>query len=106
MQIYFDRFESLEDVQEAFYISNSDLEGVEIIYAHYETPAYEGYAHVIFIKRGRIYEVNGSHCSCFGLEDQWHPEETVPLALLNRPNVSKEAKDNIKEYYKNLMIFF
>lgn len=26
---------------------------------------------------GKLYEVNGSHCSCYGFEGQWSPEETT-----------------------------
>lgn len=28
-------------------------------------------------KTGQLYENNGSHCSCFGFEGQWKPEETT-----------------------------
>lgn len=28
-------------------------------------------------KTGKYYEVFGSHCSCYGFEDQWEPEETT-----------------------------
>ncbi len=27
-------------------------------------------------KTKQLYEVHGSHCSCYGFEDQWEPEET------------------------------
>ena len=27
-------------------------------------------------KTGKLYEVNGSHCSCYGFEGQFEPEET------------------------------
>jgi len=36
---------------------------------------------VLFKRGGKLYDVNGSHCSCFGLEDQWLPEETTVAAL-------------------------
>ena len=105
MDIYFENFSCIDDVKKEFRISDEEVEGIEIIYAAYDTPSYEGYAHVIFIKDHKIYEVNGSHCSCNGLEDCWDPEETSILALLDRPNVSNEAKANIREYYKNLLVF-
>lgn len=92
MKVYYGEFTNLEDMTGAFYISSEQLEGVEILYASYECPPYEGYAHVIFRKDGKLYEVNGSHCSCYGLEDQWKPEETTVNALLFRPNVADEAK--------------
>ena len=58
--------------------------GCEILLASYGTPAYEGYAFVLFRKGGVLYEVNGSHCSCYGLEGQWEPEETTVEALRHR----------------------
>jgi hypothetical protein len=36
---------------------------------------------VIFEKDGKLWEVNGSHCSCYGLEGQWQPEETTWEAI-------------------------
>ena len=48
----------------------------QIFYAVYEAPSYEGWAWVLFERDGKLYEVSGSHCSCYGLEGQWSPEET------------------------------
>jgi hypothetical protein len=56
----------------------------EILLAAYETSGYEGYAFVVYRKDGKLYEVNGSHCSCYGLEGQWNPEETTAEALKMR----------------------
>ena len=93
MERYFDGFSNKEDVMGAFCVSEEQSEGVEILYAWYDTSYdYEGYATVIFRKDGKIYEVNGSHCSCYGLEGQWEPEETSVVALLARPNIADEAK--------------
>lgn len=62
----------------------ADLEGAEILFAEYEQGGYEGDSTVIYRKFGRLYETNGSHCSCYGLEDQWSPEETTVEAILLR----------------------
>jgi len=105
MKIFFENFTCVDDIKSSFYISDKDLEGAEIIYAMYDCPQYEGYAHIIYIKDGKLYEVNGSHCSCSGLEDQWKPEETSLSVLMFRPNVSDLAKANLKIKYKNLMAF-
>lgn len=67
-----------------FQIDDSDLEGVEILLAYYSYEDYEGIAFVLFRKDGKLYEVNGSHCSCYGLEDQWQPEEVMLEELENR----------------------
>jgi hypothetical protein len=56
----------------------------EILYAEYETADYKGNAFVLFKQNGKLYEVSGSHCSCYGLEGQWKPEETSWEALAIR----------------------
>jgi len=86
-------------ISDAFCIEESELEGCTFLYAEYEQESYEGSAFVIFVKNGIIYEVHGGHCSCYGLEGQWVPEERTPLALLSRPDVNEVAKNNIKEFY-------
>lgn len=37
-------------------------------------------------QEGNFYEVNGSHCSCYGFEGQWFPEETSIAAIHHRVN--------------------
>lgn len=38
----------------------------------------------LFKQKGKLYEVHGSHCSCYGFEGQWEPEETSVVALKER----------------------
>lgn len=57
-----------------------DLRGVLILVAYYYENC-SGKAFVLFARDGKLWEVNGGHCSCNGLEDQWEPEETSPEAL-------------------------
>lgn len=79
MEKYLGNWSSKSDMCNDFGI---DLgEDVHIIIASYDTPEYEGYAFVLYEQNGKLYEVNGSHCSCFGLEDQWEPEETTIQAI-------------------------
>ena len=52
-------------------------EGNNILFASYGTDNYSGDAFVLFENDGKLYEVNGSHCSCYGLEGQFKPEETT-----------------------------
>lgn len=67
----------------------------EILYASYECPPYEGYAFVLYERDGKLYEVNGSHCSCFGLEGQWKPEETSWGALAMRTGSHYGTPDEV-----------
>lgn len=57
---------------------------VNILFASYSYANYSGHAWVLFEKEGKLYEVNGSHCSCYGLEEQWQPEEVLLEELEHR----------------------
>ena len=67
-----------------FHISEDDLDGVEILVAAYEYEDYSGDAYVLFKRDGKLFEVHGGHCSCYGLEEQWDPEETTKDVILHR----------------------
>lgn len=84
MSIYVEDFDSKEDVAHQFNISLEDLKDCKILYASYECGNYEGSAFVLYEEGGKFYEVNGSHCSCYGLEGQWEPEEIDAKALEHR----------------------
>lgn len=62
----------------------SDTYAGQVIVADYEQGGYEGDAFVLFMRDGKLYEVHGSHCSCYGLEGQWEPEETTVGSLRHR----------------------
>lgn len=98
-------FSNAEDVFSTFEVGDANIEGIEFIFAEYAGGSYEGEALVIYTQDGKLYEVNGSHCSCYGLEGQWKPEETLAIALMSRPNVPDTAKANLRQFYKNFMSF-
>jgi hypothetical protein len=62
---------------------------------------YDGSAFVLFERDGKLYEVNGGHCSCYGLEGQWDPEEVTMSELERR--ITKG--DLGKESYYNEGVF-
>lgn len=57
-------------------------DNINILFASYSYENYSGDAYVLFEKNGKLFEVFGSHCSCYGLEGQFDPEE-VSLEELN-----------------------
>ena len=69
-------------------------EGINILFASYGCANYEGYAFVLFEKEGKLFEVNGGHCSCYGLEGQFSPEETTLEALSHRLINGKMGQDD------------
>ena len=58
------------------------LDGAEVLYAQYEYGNYSGEAYVLFERNGSLYEVFAAHCSCYGLEDQWDPEQVTAEFIL------------------------
>lgn len=99
MEIYNGSFSSVDDVVSNFALSPSDLEGVEILYAMYDGGGYDGWAWVLFRKEGKLFEVNGSHCSCYGLEDQWEPSLSSVKAIMMRPNVDEALKQKLQDIF-------
>lgn len=87
-------FEATESTypNEAYWLENKTkmsnalkrYKDINILFASYGNANYTGDAWVLFEKDGKLYEVNGSHCSCHGLEEQWCPEEVVLAELENR----------------------
>jgi len=68
--------------------SSKKLDGMSVILA-YESVADSGeYAESFFLLKrnsdGALFEVHGSHCSCYGFEGQLDLEETIPSALKYR----------------------
>lgn len=55
---------------------------INILFASYGQANYSGDAWVLFEKDGKLFEVNGGHCSCYGLEGQWDEKEEVLLEEL------------------------
>lgn len=102
---YIENFGSNEDIIREYSASEFALDGAKIYLAWYGYGSYCGSSLVIFEKDGKLYEVNGSHCSCNGLEGQWQPEETSWGALAMRScdsycDSGKEAQEALEELIK------
>jgi hypothetical protein len=74
--VYRDLFSSWSDVQGAFCMTQPQPDCV--LLAEYEDENYSGFARVVYFDKGKLWHVSGGHCSCYGLEDQWEPEEISP----------------------------
>lgn len=84
MPIYHELLEKEQDIIKYFDITPESLNGCNILFACYDTGNHDGQALIIYEKDNQLYEVNGSHDSCTGLEGQWEPEETNIEALTHR----------------------
>jgi len=80
---------------EDFGIGPDALKGAEVLVASYTYEDWSGDAYVLFKRDGKLWEVHGGHCSCYGLSEgsyygdeasqtQWQPEETSAEAILHR----------------------
>lgn len=91
MSIFLNIWTCKEEVLRNFEIDHIDG---EIIIASYGAYSFEGYAFVLFRGNdGKYYEVNGSHCSCYGLEGQWEPEEVNLDELWHRVTVGTFGRE-------------
>lgn len=91
MSKFFNGWESADDLQKDFlgygeFDKGERLEGFpadeEILFASYEQGGYEGDSLVLFQRDGKFYYNSASHCSCYGLEGQWSPDEVIPAQLV------------------------
>lgn len=98
MSKYIGWFATKRDVEREFCLGENSLDDVNILLAWYGGGDYEGSAFVLYEMGGKLYEVNGSHCSCYGLEGQWMPEETLVEALIHRIKKGHLGNDS---YYSN-----
>ncbi len=103
MDNYQDMFRRWCDVQDRFEMN--DPEPDEVLYAQYDIDGYEGSALVIYRNGDKFYYVRGAHCSCYGLEGQWDPEEYSAeefVAAYNRGtwyrNVPEELVRRVENY--------
>jgi hypothetical protein len=87
MSRYLGSFDNWADVQQQFAIK--DKEPTEVILAVYDQESYEGSALVVYRQGRQYFTASGSHCSCYGLEDQWAPEAF--------------NKRDLKAFYKRLV---
>ena len=82
--VYLGNFTCKKDVLNEFACAEDELKNCKVLLAWYGYGDYDGSAFVLFEKNGQLYEVNGGHCSCYGLEGQFEPEETTVEALRHR----------------------
>ena len=83
----------------------------ELIYSNYRMDGYEGSALILYERDEVLWEVHGDHCSCYGLEGQWDPEETsyeiLYIQLIRKDSSYYSFRDELMEILegKALVIF-
>ncbi len=92
--MYKGNFEDVKDVCEQFQIDVKEIKDCKILLAWYGYGDYDGSAFVLFDRDGQLYEVNGGHCSCYGLEGQWDPEKVSAKELKHRIESGSLGKES------------
>jgi hypothetical protein len=101
---YQDIFSDWFDVQVAFRTDESEPE--RVIFAQYDVDGYDGSAWVIYRNGDKIYAVSGGHCSCYGLEGQWDPEEYTAeqfVAAYEKGSWYRDLPQNVIDEIKSYM---
>ncbi len=78
-EVFQNQFGNWADIQRDFAMNEPEPD--EVLLAKYEYENYEGSAEVYFRRGDKFYIAAGSHCSCYGLEGQWDPEEYASREL-------------------------
>jgi hypothetical protein len=103
--VYHDIFQSWADVQREYEMDWAEPD--EVLYANYSYEDYTGDSDVVYRNGPSIFWQRGSHCSCFGLEGQWDPEEYSPELFVeawerrNWHNIPETVLDRVKELMEN-----
>lgn len=111
--MYVAEFKSNEDVAKEYsnYQDKEDYDHIlktlnesTVYIAWYGAGSYCGESFVLFEHNGILYEVNAGHCSCYGLEGQWAPEETNWKTVAMRDHFDDEYDENqtVNEYLRKL----
>ena len=80
------RWTNVDQIFDDYQVTEDDRPYCKIILGYYIYESYRGDSFVLFLdsRDNKLYEVNGSHCSCYGLEGRWSPEETFPEAAVKQ----------------------
>lgn len=76
----------------------------QVLLASYGGGGYDGDALVAYRQGDKYYTIEGGHCSCYGLEGQWKPEEydyETFMAVLDRKIDSCSADRDYPSMDKN-----
>jgi len=101
MSAYLQEFKDNQSIEDAYKCKITD--GAEILLAYYGYGSCCGVSFVIYRLDGKLYEVNGSHCSCYGLKDQWSPEETTVVALRMRNFYTEDGGEEAQRKLTELL---
>lgn len=97
-----------QEIINEFEIPEETLENFDVIIWDYTYENYEGSAFLLLKDKNtnKLYEVNGYHCSCYGLEGQFELEEVTKKELMFRLENNKSYGTNDYHYFRDDLIKF
>lgn len=101
MTIYLDDFETWKDIQQQFCTTYEKPD--EVYIAQYRYEDYSGHSEIYFRNNGKYYYNQASHCSCYGLENQFDPEEFDTIELYIEWLQRKIETDYYTEHAKKVL---
>ena len=72
---------------------------INILFTNYSCENCEGKAWILLEKEGKLFEVNAEHCSCYGVEGQWEPEQVSLEELKHRLEKGTLGKGSSLNYF-------
>ena len=95
------------DIVCSYEVEKSIVDAYKIVVAMSEYESYEGYSYFLLIHRstGKLYEVSGGHCSCYGFEGQFEPEETT-VEYIFSDNYQYRNDTNVMTYLSECLCYF
>jgi len=96
--------EVAQDIAYSYQVERPYVDRFHILVAYLSSPDYEESSYFLLLEKstGDLYEVSGSHCSCYGFEGQFETEKTDITYLLS-PHASfggqsDEMKKRIQQF--------
>jgi hypothetical protein len=91
-------FNSLDDVCEHYEINREDLNKYNVVYCYYLYENWTGNSELLLEKDGKLFVVSASHCSCYGLERQFEPEE-ISVKEIEETKIHSHWDDDMQKFW-------
>ena len=99
--------EVVENIVCNYEVEQSTVDQYKIVVAVLNSGSYEEDAYFLLLHRatGKLYEIHAGHCSCYGFEGQFSPEETT-VEFIFSPHYTYRDDQAVMTYLANCLCFF
>lgn len=101
--VFYGQWSDQADMERDFDISGKLGANIEILFACYVEGDYEGNAVVVFRdnETGKLFYIGAGHCSCYGLEGTWEPDEVeeAQLCAMEPYELTKETMEAFRKLW-------